>query len=540
MSKIIPYLFRRGNKFYFRIAIPSDLRDTFHNREVIQSLKTEKRSEAIPRALELAAKTIKIFNDAKLTMDIKTKRRLYAKDEKLKIKEMLHQEELVQREWQYTAELRQATADAAIKAENELLRQIVLAGGQSKNSPVTAEHEPVKGGSSSKAPMLSSVFDEYVKSYKGQGSRDGEANLCKIEAFGKLFIDFVGDKKIDGISQKEVSQFFKHLINYPGGRGGLSAKIMQMSFLERIEHAQRTNCVRIAPKTYEANYLSPANLFFRWLNVNHEDYAPAIKFDHIDYTKYGGQRDKGEDKQRSLRVEEIKRLMYSQMMISCSGNFRKQHQYWLPMIALFTGARVNEICQLNPQHDIRKDELTGLWFFDFTEETPGGEGVEKSHKNDPSKRRVPVHSMLLKCGFEDYLKKIKAAGHDRIFNGWKPKGGKASYYAEEFFRDYLRDVGLRDDTLKKKVTGMHCLRSTFISHTVKRMMEGGFSYNKALTEIRPIVGHIGYVADENGKSLSVTDDYVDKDIVVELMWDLEVLSAIVEKLDYGIEFPVPK
>jgi len=46
----IPYLFRRGNVFYFRAAVPAELRDTFQCREVVKSLKVEKRVEAVPLA----------------------------------------------------------------------------------------------------------------------------------------------------------------------------------------------------------------------------------------------------------------------------------------------------------------------------------------------------------------------------------------------------------------------------------------------------------------------------------------------------------
>lgn len=540
MPKKIPYLTRRGNVFYLRVAVPAELRDTFQQREFTQTLNTECRREAVPKAFELASQVKKLFNETK-PMDLKTKRRLFIKDELRKLAEARHQDELEQKESQHTAELRRATAEAALKAENELLKQLVLAGGQPNNSPATSEHEPVKVVSSnSRAPMLSTVFDEYVRLYKGSGSKGGEENLDKIKTFGGLFISFIGERKIDAISQKEVNQFFRLLTKYPGGRGGLSAEMKKMSFLERIEHAEKNNSVRTSPKTYASNYLSPANLFFTWLKANYEDYAPAITLDHINYTQYGGQRDKGEDKQRALKIQEIKRLMCSEKMISYAGNFKTQHQYWLPMIGLFTGARVNEICQLNPQHDISKDESTGLWFFDFTEETPSGEGVSKSHKNESSKRRVPMHPTLLKCGFEGYFHKIKAAGHDRMFNAWKPKDGKASYRAEEFFRDYLRAVGLRDDTPKKKITGMHSLRSTFISHCAKCLMESGLSRAESLSKIQPVVGHADSAVDERGNGLDMTNSYLDKDVIAPLLNDLTGLSAIIEKLDYGIDFPAAK
>lgn len=32
------------------------------------------------------------------------------------------------------------------------------------------------------------------------------------------------------------------------------------------------------------------------------------------------------------------------------------HEFWLPMLGLHTGARINEVCQLNPQTDIGTED----------------------------------------------------------------------------------------------------------------------------------------------------------------------------------------
>jgi len=56
MSKI-PCLFRRGNAFYFRIAVPVELREKFQCRD----LKAEKRADAVPVALGLTSEVIKLF-----------------------------------------------------------------------------------------------------------------------------------------------------------------------------------------------------------------------------------------------------------------------------------------------------------------------------------------------------------------------------------------------------------------------------------------------------------------------------------------------
>ena len=53
MAKV-PYLFRRNNIFYFRTRIPLEYQESFKAKEVVRSLKTENKAEAIPLALKLA------------------------------------------------------------------------------------------------------------------------------------------------------------------------------------------------------------------------------------------------------------------------------------------------------------------------------------------------------------------------------------------------------------------------------------------------------------------------------------------------------
>ena len=64
MAKI-PYLYRRNNIYYFRLRVPAELRVSLKVSEIIQSLKTESRAEAIPLALRLAASVTVTFNELK-------------------------------------------------------------------------------------------------------------------------------------------------------------------------------------------------------------------------------------------------------------------------------------------------------------------------------------------------------------------------------------------------------------------------------------------------------------------------------------------
>jgi integrase len=78
--------------------------------------------------------------------------------------------------------------------------------------------------------------------------------------------------------------------------------------------------------------------------------------------------------------------------------------HWLPLLALFTGARVEELAQLHP-NDVRLesyDDSTGnrvsAWIIGITS---AGEGQEV--KNAGSVRIVPVHVELIRLGFVQFV-----------------------------------------------------------------------------------------------------------------------------------------
>ena len=289
---------------------------------------------------------------------------------------------------------------------------------------------------------------------------------------------------------------------------------------------------------FDGTYKMAAKQFFEYLTDNYEDYAPLLSVEDIKYIKLGGKREKGEGKQRSLRVDEVAKLMDCQPMIDFSKSFENSHKFWLPMLGLFTGARVNEICQLNPQADIILDDKSGIWYFNLTNDN-SGEDITKSHKNTNSKRKVPIHKKLIDCGFLDYFDKAKGLGHSRIFDGFKPVLGRASPNAEGFFSEYLNDVRLYDNKTKgKNVLGMHCLRHTFMTHTCKPFVKAGDTKVQAFSKIQPIVGHCESFNDENGKSMAVTAGYIDMDIIADDSDNLEKLKVVIEALDYGVNFPV--
>jgi integrase len=123
-------------------------------------------------------------------------------------------------------------------------------------------------------------------------------------------------------------------------------------------------------------------------------------------------------------------------------------RYWVPLVALFTGMRSNEICQLDVADIIQKD---GVDF--IVAQVDGG----KSVKTKAGEREVPVHPELKRLGFIAYAEFRRKEGAKRLFPDLKK--AKSGYYSDimqKWFGNFLRSLDL-----KKPGVVLHSFRHTF-------------------------------------------------------------------------------
>lgn len=284
-----------------------------------------------------------------------------------------------------------------------------------------------------------------------------------------LLLDVLGDLPVHLIRQKDIDEFFGLVCRLPPRWVDYARKRqLPVKALTAMEWG-----TVIAPKTFEDTYVAAVRPFLQESIRLYGDQGFPYRLT-VDGIKYTGNRKAGENKQRALSSDEIRRLFTSSEYLRFTSE--APSCFWLPLVGLLTGARVNEVCQLNPQCDIREEG--GIWFFDFTEDSDGEAHVVKSVKTANSKRRVPIHSTLITLGFLSYVEKTKATGAKLLFPKWRPERGKASAKAEDWFRQFLAEIGLRDETPFARVVGFHCFRSTFAARAQ------ALNVNEA-----PILGH---------------------------------------------------
>jgi integrase len=113
------------------------------------------------------------------------------------------------------------------------------------------------------------------------------------------------------------------------------------------------------------------------------------------------------------------------------------HTFWPPLIALFTGARCNEIAQLY-MDDIVNDDPRHPEHWRFQIRIGRGRDDQRL-KNKFANRSIPMHPRLIELGFLDYLNDVRAEGFDRVFPSlrWTEAAGYGDTVSD-MFSTFLR------------------------------------------------------------------------------------------------------
>jgi integrase len=298
---------------------------------------------------------------------------------------------------------------------------------------------------------LLELFDRY----RAERLRDGKS-ADTLDAERKIvghFAAFVGPNlSASAIGRPDIREFKRALSRVPH-RWTTKAELKGMSIGEAADAWEKVGG-RVRAQRTVYRELSAISTLFAWLikNAYYDDANPVQAFfDRID---------KAEAKYPPYTDVQLKAVFGSPLFVGCHGD--KPHvggshrirdwRYWLPLCALYTGARAGEIAQLLVT-EVREED--GIWVFDFNEETDGS--TTKSLKTRSSRRLVPVHPALMRLGLIEYVTRTRAAGHKQLFPEIKPgKRGDMSYMPSKFWQRYLKRIEVKEPGLC-----LHSFRHTF-------------------------------------------------------------------------------
>ena len=136
-------------------------------------------------------------------------------------------------------------------------------------------------------------------------------------------------------------------------------------------------------------------------------------------------------------------------MATSGPDIIRRGRFWLPLIALFTGARLGEIAQLGADDVVLRGEV-----YVFVFRPDPDEGLRL--KNESAERVVPVHHELVRCGLLTYAQEMLDRGEKRLFPDL-PIGNHYRHDAtSKWFARFLKSAGADRDR-----TSFHSFRHNF-------------------------------------------------------------------------------
>jgi integrase len=137
------------------------------------------------------------------------------------------------------------------------------------------------------------------------------------------------------------------------------------------------------------------------------------------------------------------------------GKLKSPDQFWIPLLSLFSGARLEELCQLHTDQ-VAQDQ--GIWSL-IIEEKHKGQSVKTSER-----RVIPLHPFLIDgLGFHKWAQEQKRG---RLWPNLKRINDRWGHYFGRWFGRFWRKCGL------KGKLGFHSFRHTVETELREANVEG--------------------------------------------------------------------
>ena len=382
---------------YFRRAIPKRFQFAFNGKiEVKRSLQTDSKTIALEQAIRVNSDLEKQFKNLEVDMGDNSFSKMTVGD---------------------------ITADFGGDMEKELA---AIEKAMELRNRLPSRPTPQATPSPSQQGFESKKLVDACKDFRKEKSLEGSwrpQTAGEHESSHGLLIQYFGNREISTITLADCRKFKEVLLQLPSNmtKGEYHNKTIKQLIAMKPEKT-------LAPRTINNGYLQRYSSLFQW--AARQGYCAGNPFEGL---KLSIKRNPIDDR-NPFTPQELGTI-FNRDQYSLEA-FKTPWQYWLPLIALYTGSRLQEVAQLRPC-DVSQQE--DVHIIAITQ-------AAGPLKNTPSERTIPLHRKLIELGFINFVEQARAAGQERLFPElYTTKRIKSGEVAGRWFRNTdLKNVGLKD------------------------------------------------------------------------------------------------
>jgi integrase len=314
-------------------------------------------------------------------------------------------------------------------------------------------------------PEVPSIsLKELIENYWKESLRSNRWSAGTIKEYKngyKVLTDFLGSEtSVRKIGYKELQVYKEMLMKLPTNFSR-SEKYRGMTLKDVLESKEIEG--ELSVSAINRYIMNAQSVFTYGVRNNHMGFNPA---EGLQLPKM-----KNPSEERAIfDDQDLIRIFHSDQYLE--DEFVQPYMFWLPLLALFTGCRIEELCQLFCS-DVAQYE--GIWCLDINNDG------EKKLKTKSSKRVIPLHPSLIEpLNFPGYAQKQAENGQERVFHELKKFSDDYSHAASKWFNErYKARIGLVVKEGEKK--SFHSFRHTFDNHLKQKMV--------APDVLKEIMGH---------------------------------------------------
>lgn len=355
---------------------------------------------------------------------------------------------------------------APLKPASEPIDALAPTAPTVSTSPLVIVHDPISAKHGAK--RFSELF-AFMRKHRAWG----EDQARRMATESGLFVELMDDPKLDDIDVEMVQEFAARLSRAPTDIYLAQRRYKIESLQELIAIADAHELPRKSQKTVIGHIGRLCEIFNFAVKKGMMRINPASGYQR-EWSV--GKKTRDQDERQLFTPAELAAIFGQDWFRTGSGEFYnsgrtnwRPHQYWLPLLGLLTGGRLNELSQLYLDDVVQAEASPCVWYADFNLDQPDKMAVDaddvasdKSLKTVNAIRVVPLHPELIRLGLPQYVDALRRAGHVRLFPELKRdkvKGyGKpvGSWFNERF-------LGRKLDMERNGMKTFHSLRHNFLT-----------------------------------------------------------------------------